>query len=162
MVVLPANILESDVSINMTFQLETHPPSRHQHSHVLWEPTPTTNKIEVNFDTHTFLSPWGLASFLPKQIYLQNLKHLFYDNKTLQGGPYDHNVYKCTHQGTYNHVCEHDEHVYAMICVHAYVEYVSFETQILIVCGLFGHIYCINTITFLHIFYDKSLQTHLS
>ena len=39
--------------------------------------------------------------------------------KILQGGPYVHNVYKCTHEHTLNHVCEHDEHVYAVYGMHA-------------------------------------------
>ena len=37
------------------------------------------------------------------------------------------------------HVCERDEHVYAVACVHEYVEYVSYETWIPIVCDS-GHI----------------------
>ena len=33
---------------------------------------------------------------------------------------------------TKNHVCEHDEQMYAVISVHAYVEHVSYETCILL------------------------------
>ena len=73
----------------------------------------------MNFDNHTLLGPWGLAPFLPKQIYLQNLNHVSYHNKILQRGPYVYNVYKCTHGHTLNHVCEHDEHVYAVYDVYA-------------------------------------------
>ena len=38
--------------------------SRHHHSHVMREPTPTSNTIEVVFGTHTLLGPWGLVPFL--------------------------------------------------------------------------------------------------
>ena len=131
MVVLSSNILKGDASINMIFASTIKAPilSHFVRAHIY------TNIKGRDFGTYTFLGPWGLAPFLTKQIYLQNLKHLFYHNKTLQSGPYVYNVYKCTHEHTLNHVCEHDEHVYAVYGVHAYVELVSFETWIPTVCG---------------------------
>ena len=38
--------------------------SRYLRSHVMREPTPTSNTIGVVFGTHTLLGPWGLAPFL--------------------------------------------------------------------------------------------------
>jgi len=73
----------------------------------------------VTFGTHTLLDPWGLAPLLTQQIYLQNLHYVLYQNKTLQGGPYVHNVYKCTHEHTWCYVYEREKHVYVVVCVHA-------------------------------------------
>ena len=83
-----------------------------------------------------FLESFGVKTFLnPNIFYLQNLNHLTYHNKILQGGPYDHNVYKCTLQHTWCHVCEHKKHVYAMEGVYAYVDHVSYEKWIPISFG---------------------------
>ena len=38
--------------------------SRYRYSHIMREPTPTSNSIGVVFGTHTLLGPWGLAPFL--------------------------------------------------------------------------------------------------
>ena len=63
----------------------------------------------------------GVNTFPNPNKSICKIYFMFYHNKTLQGGPYVHNVYKCTHEHTLNHVCEHDEHVYAVYGVHAYV-----------------------------------------
>ena len=105
-----------------------HSPQGTNPSHIMWEPTPTSNKIGVTFDTHTLLGPWELAPFLTQTNYLQNLHYVLYHNKTLQGGSYVHNAYKCTHEHT---MCDGDDrgkHVYAVKGAHEYVEYVSFKT----------------------------------
>ena len=51
-----------------------HPNSHHEarnastprylYSHVMRQPTPTSNTIGVVFGTHIFLGPWGLVPFL--------------------------------------------------------------------------------------------------
>ena len=38
--------------------------SMHHRSHVMREPTPTSNTIGVVFGTHMLLGPWGFAPFL--------------------------------------------------------------------------------------------------
>ena len=45
------------------FWVRNASPSRYQYSHVLWEPTPTSNTIGVNFGTHILLGPWGFSTF---------------------------------------------------------------------------------------------------
>ena len=62
------------------------------------------------------LGPWELAPFLIQTNLFAKFELCILSYKTLQGGPYVHNVYKCTHEHTWNHVCEHDEHVYAVFC----------------------------------------------
>ena len=39
-----------------------HPPPMHQPSHVLWEPTPTSNTRVGDFGTYFFLGPRGLKT----------------------------------------------------------------------------------------------------
>ena len=81
----------------------------------------------MDLGTQTFLGPRELVPFLTQTLGLKKLKYLIYHNKILQGSLFDRNVYMYTLYHTKCHVCEHDEHVYAMEAVHAYMEFVSFE-----------------------------------
>ena len=42
-------------------QVHVQAPPRHQLSHVLWVPAPTSKTHGGNFGTHFLLGPWGLA-----------------------------------------------------------------------------------------------------
>ena len=94
-VVFPQKLFDSDASKDLSVKLTMHSPPRHQSSHILWEPTPTLKINGVNFGTHIFLGPWGLATF-GTQTYLQNWKNLVYQSKILQDGICGRNVYMCT------------------------------------------------------------------
>ena len=64
MVVLPPNFLEGDASKVVSIKHKSFHNQGTHYSHVKREPTPTSNKIGVNFGTHTLLGPWALAHFL--------------------------------------------------------------------------------------------------
>ena len=69
-VVLLPNFLDSGASNVVFIWAQTHPPSRHQSSHVWWEPVPTSKTSGENFDTHIFLlDPLGLVT-IETQIFL--------------------------------------------------------------------------------------------
>ena len=56
--------------------------SRHHYSHVMREPTPTSNTIGVDFGTHTLLGPWGLAPFLTQTNLVAKFESCIDHNKT--------------------------------------------------------------------------------
>ena len=61
MVVVPPKLLDSDASQKYVRHVQVHPLPRHQSSHVLWEPSPTSKAKGGGFGTHIFLGPLGLV-----------------------------------------------------------------------------------------------------
>ena len=57
---LPLKVMHS----NSPHEARNASTPRYRYSHVMREPTPTSNTIGVVFGTHNFLGPWGLAPFL--------------------------------------------------------------------------------------------------
>ena len=64
MVVLSAKLPLKVMHPNNPHEARNASTPRYRYSHVMREPTPTSNTIGVVFGTHIFLGPWGLASFL--------------------------------------------------------------------------------------------------
>ena len=95
MVVLPPNFLDSDASIWYVHLVHAS-TTKHHSSHVIGEPTLTSNTRGGDLGTRIFLDPRGLETNGTQTLLLAKFKDLFYQNKILLVGLCGHNAYICT------------------------------------------------------------------